>query len=139
MSTNRNLCCSTHRIPRSSPSPLLTTFLHALINIQNSPATFPYDWPIFKPSKPPNTILEFEAISPGENFTRDFRYDDFVPLDDAGNDGVYRQMYPEECFERVSEGDVQERWRGAQEWLRKDESLGETKRIGWKCQECGWS
>ena len=48
-------------------------------------------------------------------------------------------MYPEECFERVSEEDIQERWKRVDEWWRKDESLGDKERIGWKCKECGWS
>lgn len=48
-------------------------------------------------------------------------------------------MYPEECFERVSEEDVQERGKSVGQWWKKDESLSDRERIGWNCKECGWS
>ena len=63
----------------------------------------------------------------------------------TGSDGkglyveeAYRQMYPEECFDRISDDVVEKSWKGEKEWWRKEQSLGTGLRIGWECKECGW-
>src|SRR5580658_7580645 len=116
MSTpNPLLCCTPHRIPHSCPSPLIKTFLLALNNIQTDNMQFPSDQPYFKNAKLPETILEFEIIRPakGKGSERKFSVYYFVPRAEIhGKEGeAYRQMYPEECFEQISEEIVEERWR----------------------------
>lgn len=49
---------------------------------------------------------------------------------------MYREMYPEESFVVVNAGYVDMWWIERERWWRKDESLGEEMRVGWKCNDC---
>jgi hypothetical protein len=54
------------------------------------------------------------------------------------DDEAYRQMYPEVCFDHISDDVVEKCWKGEKEWWKKEDSLGTGQRIGWECKECRW-
>jgi hypothetical protein len=159
-SMNPLLCCTTHRIPQSCPSPLLTNFLLALRTIQansnyfTSPPTTPTS---STTTKPPKTVIELEIITwQGEGSNRDFTHRYFAAVlpilsswefvrsgrheEAECSEEAYRQMYPEECFQEIGVEVVQKRWEGVEEWWKRDESLRTERgeRVGWRCRECGW-
>lgn len=69
---------------------------------------------------------------------RMFGHSYFVLSVNSRNDSpAYREMYPEESFVAIDPGYVDVWWMEEWRWWRKEESLGEDMRVGWKCSDCG--